>query len=112
MANMRMLLANDPRSYREVMAGVVQALRPHVEVTIIDPENLDTDVARLNPHLVLCSRLTHTVRTQSLGWIVLYPEGDRCALISVAGTRTAVEEIEFQQVLSVVDEVDRLVQLS
>lgn len=37
----RVLLANEPRSYRQAIAGALQALRPDVEFEEIEPERLD-----------------------------------------------------------------------
>src|SRR5690348_11650951 len=55
MNSIRILVANEPRAYRDVMAAAFQILCPQHEVISIVPEELDTAVARLDPHLVLCS---------------------------------------------------------
>ena len=36
---MRILLANEPRSHREVFAGALRALRPHVETITVNDAN-------------------------------------------------------------------------
>src|SRR5437762_2668083 len=61
---MRMLVANELRSYREVIGTTLQALKPNVEVLIIEPEELDREVERSTPDLVLCSHLTPAVEDE------------------------------------------------
>jgi hypothetical protein len=68
----RIVVANEPRSYREAMAVAWQVLRPEVEVILAEPRDLDAEVARLDPQLVLCSRLTEGLRAGSRAWVVLY----------------------------------------
>jgi hypothetical protein len=107
---MRILVANEPRAYREVIAGALQVLRPHHEVIVVEPENLDGAVVRLVPELVLCSRLTEVVETRPLAWAVLYPAMDTRALISIAGHSHLVSaDLPFTRLLSVIDEVERCI---
>ena len=106
--DMRILVANEPRSYREVIASTLQVLRPHLEVILVEPEDLDRDVVRLAPNLVLCSRLTETVETHALAWVVLYPNRETRAVISIAGQcHTVSTDLPFPGLLSVIDEVER-----
>jgi hypothetical protein len=106
---MRMLVANELRAYREAIAGAVQALRPHLEVIAVEPEDLDRDVAHLMPQLVLCSELTEVVETRCLAWVVLYPNGETRAVVNIAGhRRTVAGDLPFARLLSIVDEAERL----
>ena len=61
----RIVVANEPRSYREAMAVACRVLRPEVEVILAEPADLDAAVARLDPQLVPCSRLTEVYRLPS-----------------------------------------------
>lgn len=106
---MRILVANEPRSYREVIAAAVQALRPHIEVILAAPDTLDREVSRLDPQLVVCSALTVAVQQQPLSWIMLYPEGKTESVISIAGKTTTVGDLEFDRLLALIDETERLV---
>jgi hypothetical protein len=106
---MRILVANEPRSYREVIAAAVQALRPHLEVILTSPDDIDREVSRLEPQLVVCSALTATVEHEPLSWIMLYPEGKTEAVISIAGKTTTVGDLEFDRLLALIDETERLV---
>ena len=106
---MRLLVANEPHSYREAIAGAVQALRPHLAVITVEPEDLDEEVVRHDPDLVLCSRLSRVVERWPCAWIVLYPNGEPRAMISIAGRRrTVTADLPFADLLSIIDETERL----
>jgi hypothetical protein len=108
MDNIRILVANEPRSYREVIAAAVHELRPHAEVITVEPADLDREVVHLEPHLVLCSRLTEVVETRTLAWVLLYPDGEARAVISIAGQRRTVANFAFCSLLSIVDQTEQL----
>ncbi len=105
---MRILVANEPRSYREVIAAAVQALRPHIEVVLSTSVNLERDLARLAPQLVVCSGLSPSIGSRTLTWIVLYPEGKSQAVISIGGKSTTLDDLEFDHLLRIIDETERL----
>ena len=112
METLRILIANGPRSYREVIAAAVQALRPHIGVSTSEPDDLDGELARFKPHLVVCSQLTEPVRRAASAWVVLYPDGANHALLSVAGQQRTVADLQFDDLLAVVDQTAALAQLS
>ncbi len=58
MTPIRVLVANEPSYYREVIAAGLSHLRPRLEVVTIDPAELDGAVIREAPQIVICSRLT------------------------------------------------------
>lgn len=66
---MRVLLANEPRSYREIFAGAFRALRPHVEVITAEPGALEEAASRLHPDAVVCSNATPALRTAIEVWM-------------------------------------------
>ena len=111
MTAIRVLVANEPRSYREVIANVLGALRPQLEVIVVDPDDLDREVAELVPHLVLCSRATEVVETRAQASVTLYPDGRSHAVISIGGERELVSDVEFEHLLAAADQVERLVQM-
>lgn len=49
---MQLIVAIEPRSYRQVIGQAISALRPHVKVTILEPDTLRAGVRRLKPELV------------------------------------------------------------
>ena len=104
----RILVATEPRAYREVMAGALQELRPRIEVVVVEPDDLDAALTRLRPHLVVSSRSVETLGDCPLAWVVVYPDGETTALICVNGRRTTLGDLPFERLLSVVDEATGL----
>jgi hypothetical protein len=108
MSGVRILLANEPRSYRETLAAAFRILKPNSVVFVADPDKLDGEVERLNPQLVICSRTTPTVEAQSLAWVELYPEYSSASVVSVGGERSTVAWIELADLLLVIDRTESL----
>lgn len=104
---MRVLVANELCSYREAIAEVFKELRPHVEVRCVEPEDLDGEIVRVRPHMVLCSRLTEAVRSL-LAWVLLYPDGENRAEINSAGERTTLFDVQFDHLLAILDKIELL----
>ncbi len=104
----RVLVATEPRAYREVMAGALQELRPGAEILLVEPDDLDAALTRLRPHLVVSSRSVETLPDCPLAWVILYPAGVTTALICVDGHRTTLGDLPFQRLLSLVDEAGAL----
>ncbi|MGB3635237.1 MAG: hypothetical protein WA982_14440, partial [Rubrobacteraceae bacterium] len=69
-----MILAVDLTSYREAIAVVLGELRPDIEIYGVEEEELDREVRRLLPDMVVCSRLTDLVESRIPIWIELYPD--------------------------------------
>lgn len=100
---MQILVANEPRAYREALARAFCKLRPHLAVCEADPGQLSREVIRLQPDLVVCSELPALDYGKPCTWIQLYPEGDSRAVIFSEGRRSTVEEIELSDLLSIID---------
>ena len=105
---MRVLVANEPFVYREVISAAFQELRPHVEVISVEPEHLDREFLRLVPHLVVCSRVTALVKRGAVAWVELYPEHASRAVVSLAGEETTSDAIDFTALLSILDRAESL----
>ncbi len=98
------IVANEPRSYREVMAATVSRLRPGIHVYAVEPDHLDTEVARLRPHMVVCSRLTEALKEHALSWILLYPDGEDTATTNIAGVQTEMRGIGMSELFTAIDQ--------
>lgn len=99
----RVLLANEPRSYRQAIAGVLRELRPGVEFEEAEPEELDRRVVRRAPQLVICSRATPTVRAAAPSWVELYKDHGSLSSVSIRREQSTVEEMELSDLLLIVD---------
>ncbi len=108
MGRMRVLVANEPRSYREVIAAAILRLRPDCDVITVDPNDLDDVITRLRPEVVMCSRLTLTVLTDARSWLLLYPDGKSGAVWSLGGHHRPIAGIELSTIIALIDSTRRL----
>src|SRR3712207_5074674 len=99
----RVLVACELKSYREAIASAFRVLRPGVEVIEVELEDLDREVERLAPDLVVCSRLSERVEVRVPNWVELYPGCGSRTVVSQRGERSTFEEIELSDLLSIVD---------
>lgn len=103
----RILVACELQSYRQALAAAFRELRPDVEVFEAAKEDLDREVERLAPDLVVCSRLTARVENYAASWVELYPDHEASSVVSVLGERSTVEKIQLSDLLSIIDNTER-----
>lgn len=94
------LVANEPRVYREALAGALAALRPEASVVAVEPAELDGMVIRTRPDLVFCSSLAPAVEAGSRAWTLLYPDGTPRVETSVNGEREVVADLGLAAALA------------
>jgi hypothetical protein len=99
----RVLVAHEPRAYREALAAALRALRPEAEVVVVEPQDLDGEASRRRPDLVFCSRLGEPVRSRARAWALLYPGGARRVETCVAGRRAAAADLGLAAALALLD---------
>ena len=99
----RVLLANEPRAYRETIATVIGQMREDVEVETAAPDALDGAVRRSHPRMVICSEATDTVRSEVPVWVELYPGHGSRSLASIEGRREEYEDIQLSDLLDILD---------
>lgn len=97
------IVANEPRAYREALARAFRVRRPAVTVYLAEPGVLDRAVLDRAPAIVVCSALSEVIETRPRTWIVLYPDGEDRALVSIAGVRRTVAGVEFDDLLAAID---------
>ena len=105
---MMVVFAIEPRSYRQVMGQAIQALRPHVEVVVLDPETLETAVARLDPDLVFANRPEGGEAPGRAAWVEFRPYEEPPARVRLAGRTWELEEVDLPDLLSIVDHAEEL----
>ncbi|QIN79078.1 hypothetical protein GBA65_11715 [Rubrobacter marinus] len=101
----RVLVAIEPRSYRDAVGRAIQALRPNLEVEVVEPDDLMLEVLCLNPVLVICS-LPRTLRPVPgrPAWFEFHPYESPAARISIDGQYFEMEEVDLLDLLSVIDD--------
>lgn len=102
---LRVLLANEPRSYREAIAAVLRETRPEASIFEADSSAINLEVAYHRPDLVICSRATSAVRVLVASWVELYSDYGPLSLVCVDGRLSEVEGMQLQALLSIVDRV-------
>lgn len=105
---MVVIVAIEPRSYRQAMGQAIQALRPHIEVVVLDPDTLEAGVARLEPHIVFANRPDAPAPTGRPAWVEFRPYEEPPARVHLAGRRRELAEVELSDLLSLVDEAEEL----
>ncbi len=104
---MRILLAVEPRSYREAIGSAIRGLRPHVEVAIVEPGVLASEVVRLDPELVVCGQPDTVTPNRRPAWVEYRPYDD-WAEVCLDGRRSKLADVQLDDLLSIVDETEEL----
>lgn len=106
---MRILIANEPRAYREAFAGALRRIRPCAEIVEAASEDLDREVRRFRPDLVLCSHVSTVVDSTVQNWILLYPENEPLVMISTAGELSTVSDVDLEDIVALVDRTTKMI---
>ena len=104
---MVVIFAIEPRSYRQVMGEALRSMRPHIEVVVLDPETLETAVARLDPDLVFANRPASS-SSGGPAWVEFRPYEQPPARVCLAGRTWELGEVELSDLLSIVDQTEEL----
>ncbi len=88
---MRLVVAIEPRSYRQVIGEAIRALKPHVEVTVLEPGMLGVGVRCLKPNLVFADQ-PDTFGPEGVGtgggaWVEFCPYEKPPTQVCLAGRR-------------------------
>ncbi len=105
----RIVLANEPRAYRDVMAAAFRSLRPEMEIVTVEPADLGAYLAQSEPAVVVYSQQGDGLPPRVFAWVLLYPDGENRATVSVAREETSYADMEFDQLLGVLDRTVALV---
>lgn len=103
MGTVRVLMTNEPRSYREAIALALKMSRSNAEVVIAGPDSLDPEVERFSPRLVICSRVTALVETQVPVWVELYPGHGPNSTVSYGGRRSEIAGMDMEDLIQIFD---------
>jgi hypothetical protein len=108
---MRILLSfeKEHRVYMDAMAAAIRLLRPDVEIAVCDGEDLESELERLDPQLVITSHpVPENLADDRLGRIDLSPEPARPSRFRVGERYWESTNPTLDETLSVVDETDLL----
>ncbi len=62
---------------------------------------------RLDPDLVMCTRLTGCVEDHIPSWVKLYPDSETHSVVSVLGAHPTVKKMQLSDLLSIIDRAKR-----
>ena len=109
---MRILTAYEKshRLYGYAIERAITAYRPHLMVKISDePETLEAEVQRLDPHLVISNHLNTVNPGGRLAWLRLSHEPDEESDICLDGETTGLVNPGLEELLRIIDETEELV---
>ena len=111
MTETRVLVAFEDRYriYGDSIARALRNARPHIEVAVCERGVLEAEMARFDPHLVICSPpIPLEVVDGRLGWVELSPHPEGTWMIYVGGRCWESLNPSLKELLSVVDETEEL----
>ena len=108
---MRLLIAFEEshRSYGETLEGAIRGLRPGAEVALVRAEDLAAEVARFDPHMVVCNRPNDVDPGGRAAWARLSDDPEEPSEFCVGGRRKRLENPGFGELLGAFDEAEELV---
>jgi hypothetical protein len=107
---MRILIAYEDshRSYGQTLAGAIRGLRPVVETAVVQVRELEAEVGRFDPHLVVCNRPNTIDPGGRLAWLRLSDEPEEPSEFCLAGRRWGAENPGLDEVLAFIEETEKL----
>lgn len=98
------LVANEPRLYREAVAQYIRMCRPDLDVIAVSTADLDLLVKRLRPDVVFSSGVS-TIEPPITAWIALDPTRDESIVVVTALGRKALSGAEIPEIVSLLEDV-------
>jgi hypothetical protein len=91
-----------------MIAACIGVLRPQVEVATSGLDALEVEIARLDPHVVVCNLPATMGPGDRVAWVELSIDPTRPTVICVGGRYSEVRNPVFEVMLGVVDEAEQL----
>lgn len=104
---LRVLLANEPRAYRECIAAVLGRLRPGFDVEVSGSGDAQARARNSPPDVAICDRATGAIRKLVPVWVELYPGESSRSVASERGRLTEFAEIRLEDLLGIADRAAR-----
>ena len=110
-SKMRVLVASEEkyRIYRDSIARAIRKARPRIEVAVCERQMLEAEVARFDPHLLICNSSSPVELVEGrLGWVELSPHVEGTWKICVGGRCWESLNPSLRELLWVLDETEKL----
>jgi len=105
MSGIDVLVGNNLPLYREVLVSTFRAMRPDLAVESVSDHELDAEVIRLRPWLVICSAVSQTIRDLCPARILLFPGERDEAVVTVAGVDRVLPHAGIGDLLAILADV-------
>ena len=96
------LLAIEPRSYAQAIGGVIAELRPEIDVLVVDPEDLISEMERRVPTLVFCAEERPDGCDEAVRWARFSPY-EEPEVVRVDGRDERFPGLDLEDLLGIVD---------
>ena len=112
MAALRVLVAIEPRMYREVLAFHISQERPLSEVTLASSQSLQTQAEHTRPHLIIANEVPPELKEEPfsssyfLFRVEVRVENGLVASVSANGYSDTIHDVSLQDFLAVVDKAE------
>ena len=98
------------RSYGEAMVGAVRASRPGLEeVALAHLRDLEAELERFDPHLVVSSRPNTFEVGGRAAWVLLSDDPEEPSEVCIDGRHRKLENPGLEEMLGIIDETEELV---
>ena len=108
---MRVLIVYEDtyRAYGETLEGAIWGLRPRVEVALAPLQELEAEVERFDPHLVV-SDVSNTVDPGGrAAWVTLSYNPSDASKLCLDGQQSELTNPRIEELLEIIDEAEELV---
>lgn len=106
---MRVLVANEPRSYRQAFTFAIRTLRSYFEVIEAEPEFLDREMLRFRPDVVVCDQVTSTVEAIARSWLEIRVEKE-ALVVRGSMLEFPLINVDLNDLLELIDQGDEQVE--
>lgn len=106
-AKILVALEDEYRAYREVLAAGVKALRPAVQVETALPSDVEEEMARFDPQVIISS-VEATDPNDAVAWITLSTDPSQPTKTHIGGRHIVQSNPTLFELLEVLDEAIRL----
>jgi hypothetical protein len=109
---MRVLIAITPAMYQQILALFLKERRPSAEAETTDLANLNPEVERFGPDLLICHKTSTEVRKGVFSWIEIRYTDSMDAIVSIERKATRIEDVKIEDLLATLHETEELVSAS
>lgn len=103
--SLRILIANEPRAYREALGGMLRQVLFDAEVRMTGADRVEEAFQTFSPHLVICSTRMEQVLARAHAWILLYPDDADLAVVYLEAQQSIIPRVSVDDLLAVVQRI-------